>query len=352
MRVLILAPYPSGQAPSQRFRFEQYLDYLAAQGVGYDMQTFWDERAWSILYKHGHGFQKAMGFLRGWLRRFTMLFRLHRYDFVFIHREAAPLGPPVIEWMIAKLFRKKIIYDYDDAIWLPNVSAQNSVAAALKWHGKVSSICKWAWKISCGNAFLASYAKRFNPNAVIVPTTVDTDYHKPTQRNENQKVLIGWTGSVTTNAYLKDLEKILVTLREQVDFDFRVISNKEPELQVPYKFVKWSPETEVEELAKLDIGVMPLPDNEWSKGKCGFKLIQYHALGIPAVASPVGVNAEVVLHNQTGFLAANNEEWIYALKKLVNDKTLRKAFGQNGRRHIESHYSVRAMRERYLDLFR
>jgi glycosyltransferase involved in cell wall biosynthesis len=353
MNVLILAPYPRGAAPSQRFRFEQYIDALAERGIRCTFQSFWDNATWEILYKKGHAASKLFGFARGWLRRFALIFSLRRFDVVLIHREAAPLGPPLIEWLIAKVFRKKIIYDFDDAIWLPNVSSSNKLAAYLKWHSKVASICRWSWKVSCGNAYLADYARRYNPNVVVVPTTVDTSYHQGVGQTSTAKnnVVVGWTGSLSTNVYLESLEDVLSRLAERCDFEFVVISNQPPLLRFPHRFVKWSKDTEVEDLAQLSIGVMPLPADEWSKGKCGFKLIQYLSLGIPAVASPVGVNPEIVLPSVTGFLATTPNEWTDALAALIKDEGLRQRLGENGRRHIEQRYSVNATKETYVRLF-
>jgi len=352
VRVLILAPYPHGEGPSQRFRYEQYLSYLEQNGVRCDEQSFWSMDAWRVLYKPGHTLDKLTGFASGWLRRFAVLFSLNRYDVVFIQREAAPVGPPVVEWLIAKVWRKKIIYDFDDAIWLPNASGVNKFAARLKWHGKVGTICKLSWKVSCGNDFLAAYARRFNTNVTVIPTTVDTQYHLQMESvGTFDKPVIGWTGSASTNQYLQMLDDVLFELRKRCDFEFLVISNQPPDMKFPHRFVKWSREREIEDLSEMSIGVMPLPDNEWSKGKCGFKLIQYLSIGIPAVASPVGVNNEIVINGETGLIAATKEEWVAALEQLVTDGSLRKRLCDNGRNHVERNYSVNSQKKRYLDLF-
>ncbi|UOQ76187.1 hypothetical protein MUN84_16530 [Hymenobacter sp. 5516J-16] len=176
MQILFLVPYPTGKAPSQRFRFEQYFDFLTAAGYRYRVAPFISEATWAILYKPGHQLQKVAGILGGFLRRFGLLFVVPKYDYVFIHREASPIGPPVFEWVIAKLLGKKIIYDFDDAIWIPNTSEANKIVAGVKWHHKVGSICRWAYKVSCGNAYLRDYARQFNPNAVVNPTTIDTEH--------------------------------------------------------------------------------------------------------------------------------------------------------------------------------
>jgi glycosyltransferase involved in cell wall biosynthesis len=347
MKVMFVVPYPRGEAPSQRFRFEQQLDRLEASGVKFDLQSFWDEAAWRVMYKQGRLMQKVAGFMRGWLRRLGLLFRLHRYDVVFLHREAAPVGPPVIEWLMAKVWRKKIIYDYDDAIWLPNVSTHNRFASRLKWYGKVKHICRWSWKVSCGNDYLAAFARRFNDNVGVVPTTVDTDYYKRDFTKPSQRIVIGWTGSLSTNHYLNELDAVFVALAQDVDFDLVIISNHPPTIKHPFVFIPWQRNTEVQDLAQIDIGLMPLHDDEWAKGKCGFKLIQYGALGIPSVASPVGVNPSVVLNGQTGLLATTPDEWLNSLKQLCTDAGLRKRLGDNARIRIDTLYSRRAVASLY-----
>jgi len=140
MKILILAPYPAKEAPSQRFRFEQYLPALTEAGFEIDFQPFIQLTTWQILYKPGHLLQKALGILKGFVSRKIILFKMGKYDYVFIHREVAPLGPPIFEWIIAKILKKKIIYDFDDAIWLANTSENNKIAAAFKWHHKAINI--------------------------------------------------------------------------------------------------------------------------------------------------------------------------------------------------------------------
>lgn len=168
LRILFLTPYPPGRAPSQRFRFEQYLDILTAHGHQYRLAPFLSEATWRILYQPGQALQKALGILGGFGRRVGHLLAAPAYDFVFVHREAAPLGPPIFEWLLAKVLRKRVIYDFDDAIWLANTSEANKIAAGFKWHHKVGSICRWAYKNSCGNAYLATYARQFNSHTVVL----------------------------------------------------------------------------------------------------------------------------------------------------------------------------------------
>ena len=352
-KILILAPYPQNEAPSQRFRFEHFLKFMEEKGYTYDFQSFLSINAWNNLYKQGKALQKVAGVISGFLRRITRLLSVSKYDYILIHREATPLGPPFIEWIIAKVLKKKIIYDYDDAIWMADQGGENKIWSTLKWRSKVSSICKWSYKVTTGNEFLARFARQYCPNVVILPTIVDTDKHTISELlPKNDLITIGWTGSHSTLFYLVSLIPILQELEKSFEFQFLVIANKDPELPLKnLQFIKWTKETEIEDLAKMDIGVMPLEDNEWSQGKCGFKLIQYLSMGIPAVASPVGVNEDIIKNGETGFLANNQEEWLASLKKLLFSPTLRKKMGEAGRELIISEYSVESQREIFFSLF-
>lgn len=350
MRVLFIVPYPTDEAPSQRFRFEQYYNELRASQATFDVQSFIDHKTWSILYKKGHQLAKVAGIMRGFLRRIILLFRVMRYDYVFIHREAAPLGPPVFEWIIAVMLRKKVIYDFDDAIWMPNVSDSNRFASRLKWYSKVSSICKWSYKVSCGNEFLAAYASKYNQKIVVIPTFVNTDSYKP-GINQNEKITIGWTGSLSTNKYLEDIDDILCEVQRATDCHIICISNKPPSLTAKFEFILWDKHKEIVDLQRFDIGIMPLTDDEWSKGKCGFKLIQYLSVGIPAIASPVGVNKEIITNDINGYLCNNRTDWIGRLIELCQNTMRRKEMGKAGRAVIVSRYSKQALREIFFQLF-
>lgn len=357
MKIFLLVPYPENESPSQRFRFEQYFDLLKSRGIVLRCQSFWDLRAWKVLYKKGHTTQKILGFLRGVARRLVAPILALSYDIIFIHREVMPVGPPVIEWVLAKILRKKIIYDFDDAIWLPNTSEANSMASRIKWHDKVKSICRWSYKVSCGNAYLAAFARQYNARVIINPTTIDTDnLHNPAHYSmaDRDVTTLGWTGSHSTLKYLDDIVPVLQQLEARYGdrIAFVVIADKAPLLALrSLRFVPWDKAHEAEDLMQLDIGIMPLTDDIWAKGKCGFKALQYMALQIPAVISPVGVNTEIVDHGENGFLCSTPEEWLHALNNLIQDKALRHSVGVRGRDKIIEAYSVRSNSSTVYDLF-
>ena len=357
MKILFLIPYPVKEAPSQRFRFEQYFHFLKENGFQISCKSFWDEQTWKILYKSGHLLQKAVGFIKGVAFRLTVLFQLNKFDFVFIHRECLPIGPPIVEFVIARILKKKIIYDFDDAIWLPNTSEENKIVALLKWHSKVASICKWSHKVSCGNSFLANYARQFNTNVVINPTTVDTlNLHNPSNypTKKSTSIVIGWTGTQSTIHYIKSLVPVLEKLAEKSSCPLRflIIANKDPELKLKFvDFKVWSKETEIEDLLQIDIGLMPLTNDIWASGKCGFKALQYMALEIPALVSPVGVNTEIVDNGINGYWCTTEDDWIESLEKLIVDKQLCEKMGIEARKKVTENYSVSSNSSTFLGLF-
>lgn len=355
MRILFVVPYPPGRAPSQRFRFEQYLDALTANGHQYRLAPFISVATWNILYKPGQMVAKALGILGGFARRIGLLFSVPQYDFVFVHREAAPVGPPVFEWLIAKVLRKKIIYDFDDAIWLANTSEANKIAAGVKWHHKVADICRWAYKNSCGNAYLAAYARQFNPRAIVNPTTIDTVHLHNQVRDQAipGRLVIGWTGTHSTLKYLDQVVPVLAKLEnEGLDFEFRVISNQPPALPLrSLVYLPWRKDTEIADLLGFHVGLMPLEDDPWANGKCAFKALQYMALGVPALVSPVGMNTEVVQSGVNGFVCATAQEWEDSLRLLLADASLRQHLGVAARATIEQRYSVVSNTRNFLELF-
>lgn len=350
MKVLILCPYPEDSAASQRFRFERFRQL---PGLEFHQRAFWSKGAWRRLYLPGRVGPIAFQMLGGFLRRFLLLFTLHRYHGVLIHREAAPLGPPLFEWLIARVWRKKIIYDFDDAIWLPNTSAANRMITPLKCHWKVKWICRWAYRVSCGNAFLADYARQYNRRVSVIPTVVDTRrQHNRLKDHRPGRMTVGWTGSHSTLRFLQPLVPVLQELEREFSFDTLVIADQDPALPLQgYRFRSWQRESEIEDLLEIDIGLMPLDDSPWAFGKCGFKAIQYLALGIPAVVSPVGVNSQIVKEGHSGRLCRTSQEWKMAIQELLEDFSLREKMGKEGRAFIEQHYSVKAWKDAFRKLF-
>lgn len=354
MRILFLTPYPRGAAPSQRFRFEQYYGALESRGIAFDTRAFWSEDAWKILYAKGKFVSKIFWLFYGWLNRLLLVFRLGKYDFVFIHREADPLGLPLFPWLYARVARKKIIFDYDDAIWIPNASDSNRMFMRFKNWNNTRYLSKLAYKVSAGNEFLCDYAREVNPNVVYNPTSIDTEHlHNRLKNQGTPDFTVGWTGTHSTIKYLEDILPVFEQLAEEIPFTLAVICDKTPGFSYPFlRFIPWNKPSEIDDLLNFNIGLMPLTEDKWSNGKCGFKALQYMSLGIPALVSPVGVNTRIVDHGINGYICAGDADWKTHIKQLYNDRSLLYNLSANTRWKIEEHYSVKSNTENFVGLFR
>ena len=351
--ILFVVQLPKNLSPGQRFRCELYEDLLHKNGFNTTTEHFLDRKSYDIFYKPGFLFTKFIAVIKGLIRRKLLLFKLRKYDYIFIQREASPIGFPFFEWIASKVLHKKIIYDFDDAIWIPHISEQNKIASIFKNSKKVNLICRLAYKVSCGNNYLCDHAKQFNQHVVFNPTCVDTDHRYNIITNQEvERVTIGWTGSFSTVHFLDLVQPALKKLQEKYDFSLKIICNKEPKLDLKnITYIEWTEDNEVSELATCQIGLMPLTDDEWNKGKCGFKLIQYLALEIPAVSSPIGVNKIIIEEGINGFFSVTNEDWYKAIEQLLINPTLRKQMGTAGRKKIVDKYSLSSNATNFLSLF-
>jgi glycosyltransferase involved in cell wall biosynthesis len=356
-KIHFVVPYPMEIAPGQRFRFEQYFHCLRERGFTLKFSSFLTAAAYSSIYKEGNTIGKMAAVFMGYLKRFIELPTLLNADYVFIYREMTPLGPPVFEWILAKVLRKKIIYDFDDAIWLTDRTSESWLIRTLRWRRKVMLICKWSHCISAGNPYLCEFARHYNSRVVLNPTTIDTEKLNHLRTNSNfenkNEIIIGWTGSHSTLKYLNSIESVLQYIEKKyMHVQFCVIANRPPDLKLSrLVFKDWSLITEIEDLLYFSIGIMPLPDDEWANGKCGFKALQYMALQIPTIASPVGVNKQIITDGVNGFLCSTNEEWKTKLELLIESKDLRNSIGQAGKGQVVKHYSVVSNEENFLKLF-
>lgn len=352
-RIAFIVQLPRNVSPGQRFRFEIWEPTLTGNKFQVDTFSFFDDRTYRVLYEKGFVLKKILGVISGFLRRFFLLFKLWKYDFIMLQREFAPVGPPFFEWITAKILRRKIIYDFDDAIWIPNTSAENKLAGLIKCFWKVKYICKWSYKVVGGNDYLCAFARQFNDQVIRIPTCVDTkNAHYKLKQSDADSLTIGWTGSHSTLKYLDQVIPVIDELQSEFDFKFLVIADKRPILSLAnWKYIPWNILTETEDLLSFDIGIMPLIADEWSEGKCGFKLIQYFACGIPGVASAVGVNKIIVEHGINGFLCCSKDEWRSALKSLLSDQSLRDRMGKAGRKKIEEQYSIQSQEAKFIQLF-
>lgn len=347
----MLCHSPKGVHASQRFRLEQYLEFLENEKHTVTLSPFFSKTATSYLYQSGNTFRKVGATLAGFTKRFLDLFKMASYDYVHVIREAMPLGPPVVEWFAAKVLGKKLIYEFDDAVWMKATSVNDSIPRNKT---KVASICKWAHKVVGGNDFLLAYAKKHNDNTTYIPTTIDTANHHRTLKKHNAEkpVTIGWTGTFSNLPFLEIVMPALRKINSEQPIKFLVICNAPPGQKDDFiEHIEWKAKTEIKDLLRIDIGLMPLEHNEWAKGKCGFKILQYLSLGIPALASPVGVNAEIIDEGLNGFLCSSEAEWENALRTLVSDYKKRSEMGIAGREKVKANFSVTNWKKAYLDLY-
>lgn len=353
--VLFVAPHRFDRCPSQRFRYEQYLDFLEQQGYDYLLSGIIDKNDDAVFYQPGNLLAKLFIAVKAFIKRSNDLRLAKNFDFVFIQREAYMLGTSYFERKFSALPNTKVIYDFDDAIWLQNVSQANKRFSWLKNPKKTEEQIKVANLVLAGNNYLKDYALQFNKNVVLVPTTVNTTaFDKKLHLGPPNKktVTIGWSGSNTTIEHFKYAIPFLKILKEKYGkaIDFKVIgdasyTNKELGIQG----IAWTSETEVSAMADIDIGIMPLPNDEWAKGKCGLKGLTYMALEIATIMSPVGVNSEIIQHGENGFLAETTQEWVNCIELLINDSSLREKLGKNARKTVEQRYSVEANKQLYIN---
>ena len=238
--------------------------------------------------------------------------------------------------LLHKLKGDKIIFDFDDTIFILEPK-------------RVRSMINDSDIVIIGNNYLADYAKKYNKNVFVIPTSIDLDRIEKLKKNysiKDKKVIIGWIGSESTLKYLKEVKKLLEKLSKKYSLELWIIGpeNSLDGLRffknINIKVIPWKLETEWKELSKIDIGIMPLLDDPWTRGKCGLKALQYMALGIPAIASNVGANKEIIQNGKNGFLASNEKEWIYYLEKLIKNPKLREKLGKAGRKTVEKDYSL------------
>lgn len=352
MRVLALVPSLYDTSPGQRYRLEQWEPLLKEKGVDITYEPFECEELHALLYKPGLMRRKLQLVMNGLKRRVALLKRVKDYDVVYIFREAALFGPPLFELLIHRT-GVPIVFDFDDAIFVSYRSPSNGYLSYLKFASKTKTICRIASHVMVGNPYLADYARQVNDRVTVVPTTIDTDKYKLRAREESVLPVIGWTGSHSTVQHLDTLRGVLRKLAAREPFRLRVIGTPVYKLDnLEVEAMPWKAKTELEDLGTIDIGIMPLPDDAWSKGKCALKALQFMALGIPTVCSPVGVNTDVIQDDQNGFIAATEDEWVEKLSRLIGSAQLRERLGRAGRVTVEHGYSARSQAPKVYDVLR
>ena len=360
IRILALVPSAVGISPGQRFRFEQWEPHLRSRhGISLDFLPFESKHLRRIRYLPGHEAEKAAVLLRDVISRAKVLHSARGYDGVAIHRAVSALGPAFYEHLLAAM-RIPIVFDFDDAIWLPTQSAKasaNSRFDALQFPGKTASICRLASAVSTGNEYLAAYARRFNDNVFVVPTSIELAmYPMQPERPTDGAIEIVWMGSFSTlSAHLETARSALERFARQRKVVVRVICDRPPNR--PFEgtetiFEKWSADREAVAIGQGHIGIMPLPDDAFTRGKCGCKALQYMAAGRPVVLSPIGMNRDIARGGESAILASTEDEWVSALEALAASPELRTRLAKAGRRVVETGFSAEASAARFAEVIR
>lgn len=352
-KLLVICPYPEGVAPSQRLKFEQYFEAFRKDGWDITVESFISKRFWKIIYNKGFVLQKIIYTLSGYAKRIMLLAKVSKYNVVYAHLWATPFGPPLYETILAKL-SNYLVYDIDDLVYLRSVKNDaHPLVSWIKGRKKPIYLMKQAQHVITCTPYLDDFVKSYNKNTTDISSTVDTDNrYKVVNTYSNEKgITLGWSGSLSTSKYFYLLTAVLKELRKTHSFEVLVMGDPSVSIDgITIHSIPWKEEYEIENLQKIDIGLYPLPDEEWVYGKSGLKAIQYMALGIPTVATAIGANFRVIENGVSGFLVNSDEDWLVALKKLIEDASLRKRIGLAGRKRAEDLFSVKANTDKYLSI--
>lgn len=346
MKVLALTRYgPMGA--SSRMRTYQYLPGLQKEGIEVQVLPLLRDAYLQRLYSHED--TKWGSVASDYVLRASQLLRAHRYDLLWIEKELFPNFPGLAE-TILRTFGIRYVVDYDDAIYHNYDLSRVGTKRLLK--RKIDKIMKNAALVICGNEYLAERARSAGARHVeIIPTVVDLDRYSLKQVPDRDYSVIGWIGMPATVRYLNLVAPALRVISEERSLQVRVIGADFSSPGVTTHCRPWTKESEVAEIQDFDIGIMPLADSPWERGKCGYKLIQYMACGKPVVASPVGMNREIVRQGINGYLASYPNDWIAALRSLLADADLRQRMGLEGRADVEQKYNLQVTTPRLAQLF-
>lgn len=353
-RMLVICPYPQGVAGGQRLKYEQYFDDWRSLGWEIEISNYMDHAMWDVIWENGHVLAKVRGVLRGTARRIRDLFRIRRYDLVYATMWVTPFGTTVFERLV-RMLAKRMVFDIED-----NVLSQQPGGTAdhigplirrLKNPGKARFLITNADHVITTTDHFNRICLDLNKNRAcsVIPSSVDTDRFQPATPYSNDKpVVIGWTGTFSSRVYLDLLRGVFQRLAQRVPFKLRVIGNFDYELPgVDLEVIRWNAVDEVSQLQALDIGVYPLPIDDWVLGKAGLKAIQYMAFALPCVATDVGNTPLIIRDGETGLLVRTDAEWEAALARLIAKPELRRRIGQAAREDIVAKYSTKAVASLY-----
>lgn len=348
MKILLLSRYDRLGA-SSRIRSLQYLPLIESDDWQVDVRPLFSNAYLQALYG---GQSRGVHVISGYWQRLQVLMQAKDYDLIWIEKEAFPFIPALAERLMDKTAIPYIV-DLDDALF--HRYDRNPCWFIRSLLGKkIDAVMRHAALVVVGNEYLAERAHFAESQAIaIIPTVVDLDQYNIVQRENIPPLTVGWIGSPATTNYLLDIAHIFNSLAREFAVRFVAMGASKNTLKdLPIEVWPWSEKNEVKLIQAFDIGIMPLVDSPWERGKCGYKLIQYMACGLPVVASSVGVNGQIVEHGVNGFLAKNSQDWEQALRKLLKDPELRRRMGSKGRECVETRYSLQIQAPRLKKLMR
>ncbi len=353
MKVLALASYPV-EAAATRYRLYQFVDALAERGIELTIRPLFDSTLFANLYRRNALPRTVAGLIKAGILRFGDVFAARNADVILVQREAMIFGPAVIEWLSSRLSGRPLVLDLDDATYVPYTSpTYGRLGKTLKWFSKTDDLIRWASVVTCGNRAIAEYVSSRGRPARIIPTVVDTNVFRPSENPRPSRPLIGWIGTHSTFPYLRSLFPVLQKLALEHEFRLRIVGAGASEIQLPgveIENLDWKLDREVVDFQSCDIGLYPIVTtmyaDEWAAGKSGFKAIQYMAVGVPYVATPVGATREIGEVGVTHFCATTDEEWYANLAKLLRSSELRQRMGAAGRQHAIENYGLPAQADK------
>jgi glycosyltransferase involved in cell wall biosynthesis len=357
MRVLFIVPYPKDCAPSQRLKFEQYYSVFNENGISVTHRSFFSQSMWRIIYKRGYFLAKLFYTLSGYFTRLIDLFNLDKYDVIYVHLWVTPLGMPLFEWLYRKK-SKALVYDIDDLIYLSTPrDGANSIFKYLKGRNKPIYLMKVSDHVITCTPYLDKFVKQYNTNTTDISSTIDTELYHPKEDysvKNGRPFILGWSGSHSTSKYLYLLTPLFIKLKNSgIDFKLVVMGDCEFNIgEISVEGLPWIEAYETDVIRNFDIGLYPLPDENWVYGKSGLKALQYMGLGVPTIATAIATNFRIIDNGNDGYLANSVDEWYDIIIELINSEGLRESIGKNGRKRVVDEFSILANADRYVKILK
>jgi L-malate glycosyltransferase len=350
-RILVICPYPFNVAAGQRLKYEQYISDWEQNGYAVTISPFMKMPMWDIVHKKGFFLRKIFYTIEGYCIRIKDFFRLRKFDLIYIHMYVTPIGTSFFE-RIYRAMASEIIFDLEDNRFLGANNEKFNLAQLFRSTEKTKYLVQRSDHVITSSPALNDFCLGYNAQkqCTYISSSIDTDKFTPNNSySNNKKIVIGWTGTFSSRQYLDLLRPVFIKLKEKRDFKLVVIGNFDysfPEMDI--EVIQWSLQTEVDDMQKIDIGVYPLPMDEWSMGKSGLKAIQYMSFGLPCVSTNISTVKQFINNDENGFLVSSDDEWVQTLIKLIDDADLRRRIGVNARKTALQKFSRDVIKKEYL----